>query len=69
MSFNDNWWLLNYARDTSPEVAARNNNASGRKMVLDSAIGADEHLTADELKELEPWVFRFLLTCKKEATT
>lgn len=65
MSFLDSLWILEYARNTAPDTAAKNNNASGRKYILDCLHGCDRHLTAEEQQELKPWVFKFWQTKMK----
>ena len=60
MSYLDALWLLGYARTTAPEIAARNNNASGRNFILHCFNGADEHWAAPEQEEMKPWLLRFM---------
>ena len=60
MSYLDALWLLGYARTTAPEIAARNNNASGRKFILECVNGAAEHWTKPEQEEMKPWLLRFM---------
>ena len=60
MSYLDALWLLGYARATQPEIAARNNNESGRRFILQCFDGAADHWTQPEQEEMKPWCLRFM---------
>lgn len=51
--------ILEYTRRTAPEIAAKNNNASGRKYIQDCIIRNRERFTEDEFASLKVWWFKF----------
>lgn len=51
--------IVEYAKRTPPEIAAQNNNASGRKYIQDCITRNHERFTDDELAMLKAWWFKF----------
>lgn len=51
--------IIEYAKRTPPEIAAQNNNASGRKYIQDCIIRNRERFTDDEIASLKTWWFKF----------
>lgn len=64
-TYLDALWLLGYARSTPPEIAAQNNNGSGRKFILQCFNGAVEHWTENEQEEMKPWCMAFLQEARR----
>lgn len=59
-TFNEYNKLVDYARQTAPQDAARNNNRSGHLVIISALFGCVEYMTEEENQLLKPWFSAFL---------
>ena len=52
--------IVEYARRTPPEAAARNNNKSGHQVIMSALVGSGDYMTEEEKQTLKPWLCAFL---------
>ena len=59
-TFNEYSWLVDYARKTAPQDAARNNTRCGHNVIISALFGSGEYTTEEETQLLKPWFSAFL---------